>query len=143
MLPTGFTLSVEDQPAQADREMLPNLLESFNEQAWPGHQPWQPLGVFVRERGAVIGGLYGESYGGWLAIRYVFLPASLRGGGLGRQVMTAAEAAARTRGCHSVWLDTYSFQAPGFYQKLGFAEFGRIPVPPVGERIFLRKTLHG
>ncbi|GGC33841.1 hypothetical protein GCM10011504_10130 [Siccirubricoccus deserti] len=50
-LPPGITLSVEDKPAEADVDALPEGLETFNEQQWPGHQPWQTLGVFLR-RGA-------------------------------------------------------------------------------------------
>jgi hypothetical protein len=38
--------------------------------------------------------------------------------------MDRAEVHARERGCHSAWLDTFSFQARGFYEKLGYDEFG-------------------
>jgi len=138
----GFSLTVEEKPAEADREALPHLLEAFNEKHWPGHQPWQEVAVFVRDAaGTVLGGLYGETYGGWLFIRYLVMPEGARHAGLGRQVMALAEDVARRRGCHSAWLDTFSFQAPGFYQKLGYEEFGRIHLPPVGERLFFRKAL--
>jgi hypothetical protein len=44
--------------------------------------------------------------------------------------MDRAEIRARERGCHSAWLDTFSFQARGFYEKLGYEEFGRLDCPP-------------
>ena len=38
-------------------------------------------------------------------------------------------------------VDTFSFQAPGFYVKQGYAEYARLPYPPRFERIFFRKPL--
>jgi ribosomal protein S18 acetylase RimI-like enzyme len=53
-----------------------------------------------------------------------------------------AEDEARSRGCHAVWLDSFSFQAPGFYRRLGFHEFGRLDDYPAGHaRHFLWKPL--
>ena len=86
----SFALTVEEKPSEADREALPDLLEAFNERHWPGHQPWQEVAVFARDAaGAVAGGLYGETYGGWLFIRYLVMPeaaqrAGAAGGGAGR-----------------------------------------------------------
>jgi hypothetical protein len=69
---------IEDAPAGADIEVLPNALESFNESRWPGHRPWRPLAVFARDRESIVVGLAGEAYSGWLFIR--LLPqARLRG----------------------------------------------------------------
>ena len=58
--------------------------------------------------------------------------------------MEKAEALARERALVGLWLDTFSWQAPGFYRSLGFVEIGRIPDHPPGEaRIFLAKRLDG
>jgi hypothetical protein len=39
-----------------------------------------------------------------------------------------------------VWLDSFSFQAPGFYKKLGYSVFGTLPDFPKGEtRYFFSK----
>ena len=58
--------------------------------------------------------------------------------------MHKAEALARERDLVGLWLDTFSWQAPGFYERLGFIEVGRIPDHPPGEaRIFLAKRLDG
>jgi ribosomal protein S18 acetylase RimI-like enzyme len=56
-------------------------------------------------------------------------------------LMAQAEGRARERGYHSAWLDTFSFQARGFYEKLGYEEFGRLDYPPDHYRHFLRKRL--
>jgi hypothetical protein len=62
---------IEDAPSDADVEVLPNGLEAFNESRWPGHQPWRPLAVFARDGESVVAGLAGETYSGWLFIRYL------------------------------------------------------------------------
>jgi GNAT superfamily N-acetyltransferase len=137
----GYRLAVEDHPAKADVEVLPNGLEAFNERRWPQHPRWLPLAVFVRNKGEVVAGLAGETYCGWLFIKYLWVSEALRDRGVGRELMARAEARARDRGCHSAWVDTFSFQAPGFYQKLGYEEFGRLDYPPDHSRHFLRKRL--
>ena len=141
-LPTDLRLDVEDQPMEADVEVLPHRLEAFNESRWPRHQPWQPLGVFARDReGNVVAGLAGETYAGWLFVRYLWVAESLRGQGVGRELVGMAESRALQRGCHSAWLDTFSFQAPGFYRRLGYEVFGELRWAADHERLFLRKRL--
>ena len=106
---------IEDAPSGADVEVLPNGLEAFNESQWPGHQQWRPLAVFARDGQSIVAGLAGETYSGWLFIRYLWVGDALRGQGIGRRLMGDAETRALERGCHSAWVDTFSFQAPGFY----------------------------
>jgi GNAT superfamily N-acetyltransferase len=137
----GLRLDVEDRPADADVEVLPDRLEAFNEKCWPGHQQWKPLAVFARERETIVAGLAGETYSGWLFIRYLWVSDALRGKGIGRELVAAAEGRAVERGCHSAWVDTFSFQAPGFYRKLGYEPFGELDYPPDFRRIFFRKRL--
>lgn len=75
-------------------------------------------------------------------IQHLWIAEDLRGGGLGALLLGRAEAAARERGCRAVWLDTFSFQAPGFYKKLGYLQFGQLDdFPPGHTRHFLWKPL--
>ena len=90
----------------------------------------------------VVGGLWGEVSRGYMHVDLLFVPEAARGSGMGRSLMHRAEQEARRRGCHAAWLSTYSFQAPGFYQKLGYRVFGELPDYPPGHRsIFLTKAL--
>jgi ribosomal protein S18 acetylase RimI-like enzyme len=56
--------------------------------------------------------------------------------------MQQAEDIAREAGCAGIWLDTYEFQARGFYEKLGYTVFGELPDHPAGmKRFFMMKRL--
>jgi GNAT superfamily N-acetyltransferase len=90
----------------------------------------------------VIGGLWGRTAFGWLFVELLFVPESLRGQGVGRELMRRAEVEALTRGCHAAWLDTFQFQARGFYERLGYTCFGELDdYPPGFSRYFLKKIL--
>ncbi|MEJ0066742.1 MAG: hypothetical protein WDM85_16100 [Caulobacteraceae bacterium] len=63
-------------------------------------------------------------------------------GGLGAEVMRKAEAEAVRRGCTAAVLYTITFQAPGFYARLGYRELGRIECDPPGQtRVCMTKRL--
>ena len=67
--------------------------------------------------------------------------ADLRHRGIGQMLLAEAERHAVEFGCHSAWLDTFSFQGPDFYPKFGYQEFARLDYPPDHQRIFLKKRL--
>lgn len=135
-------LEVADQPTEADVATLLRELEGFNERQWPGHQAGQPLGVFLRDaQQCMVGGLFGVTYGGWLHVQYVWVSEALRGHGFGRRLIRAAEGHALARGCHSVWLDTFSFQAPEFYRGLGYEQFGELDWSADYKRLFFRRRI--
>jgi len=92
--------------------------------------------------GAIIGGLWGCTAFRWLHVQMLVVPATMRGQGVGTALVRAAEAEARRRGCHASHVDTFSFQAAPFYEKLGYARFGVLEnFPPGHERIFYRRYL--
>ena len=102
-----------------------------------------PLGIYYEdETGKKRAGLTGETFGNWLCIQYLFVEESLRGQGVGRQIMAAAEMEAKKRGCKYAFVDTFSFQAPEFYTKLGYQEvFTLTEYPYIGARHYYTKDL--
>lgn len=133
----GFTV---EQPTEADADFLAYRLEAFNTTHWPEHLPWSPVGIYRREDGAITAGLVGEAYAGLMFVKYLWVAERLRGGGLGTALLREAEHQAEARGCHLIWLDTFTFQAPGFYQKCGYEQFAALEAPPF-QRLFLSKRL--
>lgn len=92
------------------------------------------------EAGGLQGGIAGRTAYRHFLIDVVWVHESARGTGLGRALMDAAEQEAIRRGCVAAQVDTLSFQAPGFYQRLGFGIIGTVPDFPAGhERYFLLK----
>ena len=132
-------IEVTAEPSASDREAILGGLLGFI-RIETGSVP-VPLAVLVRdETDAVVGGLVGRTTAAWLYVELFWLPETLRGAGLGRRVMMAAEAEAVQRDCIGVHLDTYDYQAPGFYQKLGYEVFGSIEDHPPGHtRFWMRK----
>jgi GNAT superfamily N-acetyltransferase len=123
---------VETEPRAEDIRRLEEALYQFNVEA-TGIRDGQLFGLFLRSAdGIAIGGANGWSWGETCYVRNFFIPAHLRGRGLGARLMADVEGEARKRGCRQILLETHSFQAPGFYQKLGFAVTGRVEHYPVG-----------
>ena len=108
-----------------------------------GIADFKPLAVVLMDSsGDVIGGLWGRTAYGWLFVELLFVPESLRGQGVGSDLMHRAETEAVARGCHAAWLDTFQFQARGFYERLGYTCFGELTdYPPGFSRYFMKKVL--
>lgn len=108
------TITLNDQHA-----VLEGLRE-YNSQ-FIDSRGWGDLGVYARDdAGKIAGGLIGERKGDWLCIKYLWVGKSLRGSGMGSQLIAEAQTRAREIGCCHMLVDTASFQALPFYQKNGF-----------------------
>lgn len=126
-----------------EREAILKPLRAYN-LGHTGNMALETVGILLRDPATqdVVGGLYGKISYGWLFIELLSIPDQMRTQGTGTRLMRAAEDLARERQCVGIWLDTFSFQAPGFYRKLGFSEFGHIADYPAGhQRHFFQKRL--
>ena len=102
------------------------------------------LDILVRDdnTGEILGGLLGHTSYRLFFLDLFYLPEGLRGAGLGSRIIVLAEDEARRRGCTAAFVYTVSFQAPEFYERRGYREFGEIACPPDGAtRIFFTKSL--
>jgi GNAT superfamily N-acetyltransferase len=116
-------------------------LRAFNTAA-VGKSDYRALAITLRHRGAIVGGMIGQTYFGWMFVSGFWIADEFRGKGFGSKIMKAAEREAKRRGVKNIYLDTFSFQAPAFYRKLGYREFGRLKAFPAGHyRSFLTKAL--
>ena len=124
-------IEAERDAAEADlQEQLDREINAFNVAA-TDHRDLRELSVAARsDDGDLRGGLYGWTWGGCGYVDLLWVRDDQRGLGLGAQLLTAAEGEIRRRGCDRVALNTRSFQAPGFYGRLGCTECGRTPGYP-------------
>lgn len=136
-------IEISDQPNPDAERILGSGLAAFNE-AYTGFNDRQPLTVLIKDGDTdqLLGGITGKTTLGMAFLDLFHLPDSLRGSGLGSQLLQAFENEARRRGCHNAVLYTLSFQAPGFYERHGWVKFGELPCKPEGSsRIFMSKQL--
>lgn len=138
----NYRLSIEPDAKADDQSLISNAINEFNMNV-TGDRNYSPLTIFLRDDdNQIVGGLVGDIWGGWLHINSLWIAEALRKHGYGQQLLAAAETEARAHGCRGIHLETYSFQAPAFYQKLGYTIFGQIDDFPQGHTsYFLRKML--
>jgi GNAT superfamily N-acetyltransferase len=136
------TLTVTAQPTTAELETVGGGLAAFNE-ADVGPANRVPLAVLVRgATGTLHGGLSGYTAWGWLYVQWLWLDEVHRGQGLAGELLRAAEAEARSRGCHGSYIDTFNPVALKVYERAGYVPFGTLPEFPKGRtRTFLQKPL--
>jgi GNAT superfamily N-acetyltransferase len=106
---------------------------------------WHPVNFFLKSpRGEWLGALTGYTWGGWLHVTFLWVSEPVRGHGYGTQLMDAAEALAQEHGAVAATLETFTFQAPDFYARRGYAVSGRIDdYPPGHAKLFLSKHFGG
>ena len=124
------------EPDKADIDVVLNGIIGYNHTSFAGPDGFQQVALLVSdpETGAPVGGLTGWALYDWFFVQLLHLPQTLRGQGIGTELMQRAEAFARETGLVGMWLDTFEFQARGFYEKLGFRVFGTIEDHPLGSR---------
>jgi len=111
---------VNAEAGEADANWVDEQLHRFNLASAPLDQV-RPLRVIVTAAdGARLGGAVGRTWGECCELQQIAVDPSARSRGVGSAVMAAFEAESRARGCRLVYLETFSFQAAPFYERLGY-----------------------
>jgi ribosomal protein S18 acetylase RimI-like enzyme len=93
----------------------------------------RPLACFARAgSGEVIGGLRARQWGSAVEVQQLWVDERHRRRGVAARLMRMLEQAAVGRGATVIYLDTFTFQAPAFYRRCGFATALRIEGFPDG-----------
>src|SRR5947199_7708735 len=124
------SLAVERTIGQTKKAVLGGLIGHNTEKV--GKQKYKRFAISLRERGKIVGGIVGEVWAKVLFIQFFWMEQKYRGKDFGTKLIAAIEDEARRFGARRSYLDTMSFQAPGFYRSCGYQEFGSIEGYPDG-----------
>lgn len=138
----NLTVSEDMQQTAADSARVMVGLREHNF-AKTGDRDFRPMRVFLHDdAGELVGGVLCDTYWGWLDVGSIWVDEAHRKSGLGTRLMAAAEEEGRRRGCGHAVLDTFSFQAREFYERLGYRVVGTLDeFPPGHQRFFMAKGL--
>ena len=139
-------IEVTETPKAADEEFIAVQVRAHN-RAYT-ENAFRALCVFLRtDDGRILGGLTGKTYWEYLDVHFLWVAPEHRGNGLASKILTAAESEAIQRGCRHSLLNTFSFQAPRFYLKVGYEQVGLVPgyrgIDGLHDRHYMHKPLAG
>ena len=138
--PQPLTFALEDSPDEVAQATLRAGLSAHSaELGLPGD--WTPRWILGRAPdGTVQAGILFLTTFDWLFVHLLWVAEPYRRQGIGSRLIKDVEAVARERNCRGAYVDTFTFQAPKFYERLGYREFGRLEdFPPGHSRIWLAK----
>ncbi|WP_100610660.1 GNAT family N-acetyltransferase [Confluentibacter lentus] len=140
-----MNIKVTDKIDQESYDKIVELLIDYNSSKTQQHvnEINKPIEIIARNtKNEIIGGLYGRSLWGTLEIKTLVVKAENRNEGIGQKLINEAEKEAKKRNCRFISLDTFSFQAPNFYEKCGFVKIGTETDFPKGfEKYYYRKKI--
>ena len=129
-----------EKPAESAWGIIGEGISNYNEQKAGNDNAQRICFVVQGPDKEIVGGVIGALYWDWLYVDLMWLKDEFRGHGYGHRLLTHLEDEAKKRGAKKAYLDTFSFQAPGFYKKQGYKIFGELKDFPVGhQRYFLTK----
>ena len=140
---TPYRTVVADGLPDLDQR-LSDELDKVNALATEGLSPSRELTVqILDDSGQLAAGISGWTWGVAAGIGMTWVREEARGDGLGARLLAAFEEEARARGCTHVFVTSFTFQAPGFYERHGYREILRwkdVPTPGADD-VHFRKEL--
>ncbi len=136
------TITVSAELDDADQATLECGLDRYNASR-VGPEGSRPVWAACRDvNGRLVAGARCMVLWRWLLLDWLWVEEARRGQGLGSLVLQRAEEAGAAAGCTEAMLNTFSFQAPGFYRRHGYAVFGELTDMPEGEtRYWMSKRI--
>ena len=136
---------------EAKHDLTPNEIDTIEDRLYDhnsyvtGRRDGQGLGFVVRnELGEMIGVVAGYTWSGSSELKQMWIDKAYRGRGYARALLTAFVGEVCRRGARRIWVASYDFQAPAFYEKAGFKRMAEFEGWPEGHvNVILCKTLSG
>ena len=135
-----YSIEYVEKPEESAWGIIGQGVGSYNKQEAGENQFQRLCYALYAPDGEIVGGVLGETYWDWLYIDLLWVKDELRGRGHGHSLLAQAEDDARLRGAKNAYLDTFSFQAPDFYEQHGYKVFGELrDFPPGHQRYYFYK----
>lgn len=128
-------MHISKQEVQEDRDFIRTKVIEHNRKSLEGTvKPTSEQASFIarNDNEDIIGGVTTTVFWQHLHVDFLWVDENERGQGIAEQLMQQVEAYARSLQCRLMIVETFSFQAPEFYKKQGFQEFGVIEDHPEG-----------
>lgn len=139
-------MKITNQWNQEDSDYVRKKLIEYNLTKIPEevkHAVKEVSSILRNEEGDIVGGITGSINWYCLHIDFLWLDESLRGKGHGKELINNIEEIAIENNCRVIQLDTFSFQAPEFYQACGYQIVGVVENHPTNwmSQYYLEKKL--
>ncbi|MFC1233402.1 GNAT family N-acetyltransferase [Vibrio sp. F74] len=137
-----MTSTIVVNPSAEDIQDIKDGLIKHNSPYLKGLRRYEIANFSFKENGDKSAGVTGEIWGNWLLIQYLWVDETQRGNRLGATILSELEQYAKEQGCHSCLLDTFSFQARTFYEKMGYTHAMTMDDFPVEtKKFYMMKSL--
>ena len=131
----------DDDPSPAEEAALRNALAQWNVRV-TAFRDYAPVNFLLRDsEDRIRGGVLAYVWARWLHVDVVWIEDALRGQGWGKRLLESAHQAGRERGADAAFLDTFSWQARPFYERLGYRVVAEVDMPPGHQRFYMVKSL--
>jgi len=130
------------EPNEEDKETIKAGMLAYHKSK--GHpRKMEYVSILIKDdNDSVLGAIVVSFLWNGMHIDTLWVDKSIRSQGWGRKLIEAAEEEAIQRHCTVSFTDTFTWQAPGFYEKLGYTEFGKVENFPEGNSlIYYKKEL--
>ncbi|MBT3230143.1 MAG: GNAT family N-acetyltransferase [Candidatus Marinimicrobia bacterium] len=139
-------IELTTNPSSKDAEFISQGLVNFNHERVKDLEQDDPetkFSIFVRDdENNIIGGLRATCFWNALHVELVWVSKESRGSGIGTKLMKEAETFAIEHGYELSLLESASWQAKAFYEKMGYTLMATLPDFPKGYAThFLTKRL--
>lgn len=130
----NFEITV-GRPKPKDYKTLSDGMLSYH--AKHGHQRTsETINIFLKDNNEkVFGGTIATVLWNGIEINSLWVEGSLRKQGYGRKLIALVENEGKKRGCTIIYTNTFTWQAPGFYEKLGYKSYGKLDNFPEGNTL--------
>ncbi len=141
-----MNIEITTNADEQDQKAISQGIIDFNHSKVPGLEPIEDeVKFFVfskNESGELMGGIRAICYWNTLHIELLWLSEKARGKGVGTELIASAERFAMENGCEKAFVETTSWQAKPFYEKVGYTHIATLNDRPKGHAShYLTKSL--